>query len=964
MVKKPYLVFLFSLLIGHAFAQTGTISGKLIDHTIGEPLIGATVLIGPGVGTITDFDGNFSISAEYGEYTLTVSYVGYEAFTKQITLDRKLLILKDFSLKTTTLNEVQVVADVARERETPVAFTNILPAKIEEELGAQDLPMILNSTPGVYATQQGGGDGDARVTIRGFNQRNVAVMIDGVPVNDMENGWVYWSNWFGLDAVTRSIQVQRGLGASKIAIPSVGGTMNILTKGIEQKQNMSVKQEIGSYGYTRTSLGYNSGRSEKGWGLTFALSYKQRNGFAKQTWSQGYFYFMKLEKMVGDHIISVTGLGAPQQHGQRSFQQTIGAFSEQDALNYMDAAYVDSLVIKDKGLDYNPNWGKLNRMSLAANGDTIWGEDEIVNEKLNYYHKPQFSVKDFWNISDKLHWSNMAYLSVGRGGGTGNQGNFAVTAEGQVNYQGAYENNKYNPANEYSNDEQRSTAIIYSGINNHMWYGYLSTLNYSINDSLSISGGLDLRHYKGTHYRSVYDLLGGDVYYDFDDKNTPSKVRRLGDKYFYYNDGIVKWMGAFLQAEYKTDVISTFINVSGANSGYKRIDYFKKKDLVIDGVVFEQIVNADETFFYNGTDYFVSFNNATVTTSGDTAFIDNPPGSEDGYVVNATAYTNVSKEARYTETETKWIPGFTVKSGLNYNLSEKMNVFFNAGYISKAPRFNNVISRANRLFLEIKNEQIIATEIGYSYRQPKFAVNLNAYYTVWKNKPLDFTPTVPSKINEDVNLSVNINGINATHMGVEVDFIYKIMEGLDWEGVISLGNWQWTSGDSIEVFDEAGNYDHTIVFDATGIFVGDAAQTQLSSSVKYTIKDKLPGKKSKFYVKGRGTYFARNYSNFDVGTLDKLQNPNSFDENGNPKQSWQMPNYLMVDLHTGYGFSLSKSRMDLRFSLFNVLNSFFISDASNNSQYIPGAYKSFDAKSASVHVGMPMMYSLSLKITI
>ena len=118
--------------------------------------------------------------------------------------------------------------------------------KINEELASQDIPMVLNSTPGVYATQTGGGDGDARITIRGFNQRNVAVMIDGIPVNDMENGWVYWSNWFGLDAITSNIQVQRGLGASKIAIPSVGGTMNIITRGTGNKAGGSFKQEIGS----------------------------------------------------------------------------------------------------------------------------------------------------------------------------------------------------------------------------------------------------------------------------------------------------------------------------------------------------------------------------------------------------------------------------------------------------------------------------------------------------------------------------------------------------------------------------------------------------------------------------------------------------------------------------------------------------------------------------------------------
>ena len=55
-------------------------------------------------------------------------------------------------------------------------------------------------------------------------------MINGVPVNDMENGSVYWSNWAGLSDVTSAMQVQRGLGASKVAVPSIGGTINIISK--------------------------------------------------------------------------------------------------------------------------------------------------------------------------------------------------------------------------------------------------------------------------------------------------------------------------------------------------------------------------------------------------------------------------------------------------------------------------------------------------------------------------------------------------------------------------------------------------------------------------------------------------------------------------------------------------------------------------------------------------------------
>ena len=52
------------------------------------------------------------------------------------------------------------------------------------------------------------GFGDSKINVRGFEQNNIAVMINGVPVNDMETGWVYWSNWSGLADVTNKMQVQ------------------------------------------------------------------------------------------------------------------------------------------------------------------------------------------------------------------------------------------------------------------------------------------------------------------------------------------------------------------------------------------------------------------------------------------------------------------------------------------------------------------------------------------------------------------------------------------------------------------------------------------------------------------------------------------------------------------------------------------------------------------------------------
>ena len=150
------------------------------------------------------------------------------------------------------IGEADVIASIAIDRSTPVAVSTIDARHIEERQGDRELVETLNFTPGVYATKGGGGFGDSRINIRGFDQRNVAVLVNGIPVNDMENGgWVYWSNWAGLGDAVRTIQVQRGLGASKLAINSVGGTINIVTKATDVEKGGSFKTSITNYGRTK-----------------------------------------------------------------------------------------------------------------------------------------------------------------------------------------------------------------------------------------------------------------------------------------------------------------------------------------------------------------------------------------------------------------------------------------------------------------------------------------------------------------------------------------------------------------------------------------------------------------------------------------------------------------------------------------------------------------------------------------
>lgn len=138
------------------------------------------------------------------------------------------------------LADVVVTQSIARTRETPVAISQINASDIEYKLGTQEFPEVLKTTPGVWTTKDGGGFGDAKTNMRGFQSANVAVLINGLPINDMEWGGVYWSNWAGLSDVASNIQTQRGLGAAIISAPSVGGTINITTQSLDAKKGGSV----------------------------------------------------------------------------------------------------------------------------------------------------------------------------------------------------------------------------------------------------------------------------------------------------------------------------------------------------------------------------------------------------------------------------------------------------------------------------------------------------------------------------------------------------------------------------------------------------------------------------------------------------------------------------------------------------------------------------------------------------
>lgn len=781
-ILKFALVGMFFAISSLTFAQ---ISGKVKDASTGNALIGASVYLeGDTRGTSTNIDGTFELPNK-PDGNLVVSFIGYETLTLPAKSEMGNIALVSTAMG---LEEVSVIANVAVDRKTPVAVSTVGAKEISEYVGTQEFPELLKVTPGVYATKQGGGVGDARVNIRGFDQRNVAVLINGIPVNDMENGWVYWSNWNGLGDAVSQVQVQRGLGASKLAINSIGGTMNIITKTTDAVKGGSYQTQYSDYGQLKNTFSYSTGKMEDGGALTAVLSNTTGTGYVDGTFVNANSYFLSYAKdLTDDQLLTFTAIGAPQQHGQRDRMLT----PEE---------------VEEYGVTYNKDWGYYN------------GEE--LNQRVNYYHKPQFALNHYWNVNPKTSLATSAYVSVGKGGGSGPLGDYApVDENGQIDWDTAAAWNDTSTVGSYS--------ILRNSVNNHNWVGVLSTLKHEANDNWNITAGVDARHYKGEHFREVRDLLGGDYWYEefkyavdgaagrpqeigVDENSTSLWYGRsdFANRIAYDNDGIVTYTGLFGQAEYSKDNLSAFAAGSVSNTWNTRVDRYNYVD------------EADQT------------------------------------------------------SETVSILGYNAKAGANYNIDENNNVFINTGYYSRAPFFGFLFQNyQNVLSDNVVNEKALAFEGGYQFKSKRVATKVNAYYTQWKDKTL-LSGRIPTA--DGGTTRALINGQGALHKGVEIEFNTKPSDKLDIGGIVSLGDWKWQGDVFATLQSDIDQSIDTVQVFTDGLYVGNAPQQQFGAKARFQLN-------RTFDLGAQYVYNDRLFANYDPTsneTVDDKIQPYQLDAYG------------------------------------------------------------------------------------
>ena len=650
----------------YLFSQEAVIEEKVptgvsgvVANESGVPLVGANVIVeGTDLGSAANAEGSYSIDLGAGSYIITASAIGYASLSVNVEVkeDQVKLVNLVLTLDVLEMSALEVLASRAGEK-TPVAYTTVDKEEMEFRLGSQDIPMALSTTPSVYATQQGGGAGDARINVRGFNQRNVAVMINGVPQNDMENGWVYWSNWDGVADAAHSIQMQRGLSAVNLAAPSIGGTMNIITDPTAHTKGGKYKQEVGAGGFLKSTLNWNTGLINDKFALSGTVVRKTGDGVIDKTWTDAWAYYMGASYQANaDNRFELYAIGAPQRHGQNLYKQNIGAYDADFAASvdgYDETALGEDGKFKDVGRFFNQNWSPISSDykgkqywymygvgGLFGDGNQDRYNPNFLNERENFFHKPLVNLNHFMNINEKMNLSSVLYWSGGSGGGTGTYGRIpTMDADGVLggeDYKFYYGRSPwtrdwntlidYNSGNDsvvyvdkraINREPGQSVGILRNSINRQNTYGLISKLNYNVSDDLELQVGLDWRTAGIEHAREVRDLMGGEFYMDYADDNAPDGKRvGLGDIIAYHNSTTVDWIGGFIQGNYTKDKLNLF-GMGGLTSiKYSYQDHFTVANEVIksDAIITSQ--------FKGGAYYDIDDN---VSIFGNVGYVEKPP---------------------------------------------------------------------------------------------------------------------------------------------------------------------------------------------------------------------------------------------------------------------------------------------------------------------------------------------------
>ena len=747
-MRKIILSWILLLLGFATIAQNATIKGKITDAD-GSPVADAIVsIVGTNLATTSDGNGNFAFeNLKAGEYQI---FVGAENFQDYFSETIKLTNNEEKNL------EIKLTPTETNIDESGVTVVNA--DDLNDELGSENISSMLHGSRDAFLNAAAYALGPMRFKIRGYDNHFTQILINGVDMANLETGNTYWSNWGGLNNVTRYKNTTVGLNASDVTFGNVGGSTDIQMQPSAFRSGSRITYSLANRSYrNRVMFTYSTGLLKNNWAFTISGSHRWANeGYVEGTFYDSWAYYVGIEKKTNKHDIILNVFASPTKRGKQ------GA-SVQEAYDLVNNVY------------YNPYWGYQNgkkRDSRVAN-----------------LNQPVAIFTDIWTINNTLKLQTSAAVRAGRNGSTAlnwynapdprpdyyrylpsyitNEEEAAIVADSfasnpeysQINWAELYEANRNSYETIHDVDGisgndisgKRAQYIVEERRYDQVYGILTSNLTKQLNENLKLTGGLQYQYFVGKNFKVVNDLLGADFWVDIDkyaerdlgdpdsaqsDLNHPNRIVKEGDIFGYNYNSHIQTAKTWIQTVY--DVKHFNIALAG---------FFSYTTMWREGKM------------RNGK------------------FPDNSYGN--------------SKKLNF--------PDYGGKLGIIYKINGRNFIQAHALYMTEAPIFRNVYISPRTRDNTINNpsSQIITSgDIGYAMRAPRLKITLNAFYTQFQNQT-----KVMSFYHDGYRNFVNyaLTGIDKIHQGVEFAIDGKITSALSAYAVASFGYYRWTSRPQVTV---------------------------------------------------------------------------------------------------------------------------------------------------------------------
>jgi hypothetical protein len=784
--------------------------------------------------------------------------------------------------------------DTLTTEEAPVFVTSL--EDLDDNSGGSSTGGLLQSSRDVFAATAAYNFGVARFRIRGYNADQTVIMLNGVPMNDMESGRGTWYKWGGLNDVTRYAESKRWLTSNPYHFGGLGGYSNInaTASGMRKGHNLSYASTNRAYRH-RLMYSQATGMMDNGWAFATSISFRySQEGYVEGTFYEALGYYLAAEKQINkNHNLNLSIIGAPSNRAKSSI-------SVQETYDLSGNNF------------YNSNWG----YQTLPNGERI-----KRNARQAKSHMPIVTLSHDWKINKESNLKTTAYTSFGVYGQTAINWNDAkdprpdyyrylpsyfenqkdeVNADiyrnewlnnedfRQLKWDDLYKANKNNlfymqDANGVSGNNitgLRSKYIVENRWNNVLSGGLTSNYTRKINDNINLSSGVYLQYQRNHNFKTIEDLLGGEFWLDVDrfasqigvdpeiaqnDINNPNRIVRVGEKFEYDYYIHNSKAAAFGQLDFT----------------YDKFDFYTALEL------------SGNSFYREG-----------VNQNG--KFPENSQGKSE-----VASFLN-----------------YALKGGLTYKISGRQFLTANALVKTQAPWSRSAfISPRTRDFLidDLQNEFVYSGDVNYIVKYPKLRLRATYYYTERKNAVWS-----RSFYHDEYNSFVNyvMKGVNYLDHGIEFGVDGIIYGGLSANAAVGYGQHLYTSRPTASIF--VDNSAEILAEDKTVYLenykIGGMPQSAYSVGLKYNGK--------KYWFAGANfNYYADIYldPNPDRRTEEAVANYVESD----PQVSKILD---QTKLENGYSVSMFAGK-SFKISNYFLSVSVNISNLTNNQGYQTGGYE-------------------------